>query len=507
LEGQEIMSSFWVAAVLLAQMDQPRMVNAQDYTSCAVSCYYAVACIHHVDVPFGKVRSDFGSPASDGTHSFADIARIAKTNDLFAIGLQTDWNGLQQLPLPAILQVSPQIPGQPAHLVVLLNIEKDVLTILDTPHKPFAISWSKFQSMWTGNVLTFVRNQQQVEYLQAQIVKSNWWHPVGLILLGFSVVSGIMYSSRRKYLLILLVATLLVLLVGLLIYSFWPSPAQFICPTPVMELGLLDEGEHLVNIPIYNSGQKTLFIDEVSSSCTCAITEAPQQIAGRSETIIKTKLSVKPGNGRAVLNIANNGISGLQQILLVWSCRGQPTLIPRKIISKHCLSDGSFEQVLFVNLPGNSSNNKIQAVNLISHPMSATVELAANAVVKNTIIDPLGLAKNENIILVRIPAPKMPQKIIGNLDFTLAFAERSFNLSLPYEVDFFARVRPEVGSILVSSKQSRSIRILDKRIDDKISIQDCPDWLSCKITRVVAQLCRSRTHPLIGFSVMPLGRS
>jgi hypothetical protein len=26
-------------------------------------------------------------------------------------------------------------------------------------------------------------------------------------------------------------------------------------------------------------------------------------------------------------------------------------------------------------------------------------------------------------------------------------------------------------------------------------------------TRVVAQLCRSRTHPLIGFSVMPLGRS
>jgi hypothetical protein len=25
--------------------------------------------------------------------------------------------------------------------------------------------------------------------------------------------------------------------------------------------------------------------------------------------------------------------------------------------------------------------------------------------------------------------------------------------------------------------------------------------------RVVAQLCRSRTHPLIGFSVMPLGRS
>jgi hypothetical protein len=26
-------------------------------------------------------------------------------------------------------------------------------------------------------------------------------------------------------------------------------------------------------------------------------------------------------------------------------------------------------------------------------------------------------------------------------------------------------------------------------------------------SRVVAQLCRSRTHPLIGFSVMPLGRS
>jgi hypothetical protein len=462
---------------------EPSSVHLSDYAPCGVTSLYAVFQIHGIEMPFAELRAQVGTAAADGTHSFAELTQAAQKYGLYGVGIRTNRAGLLKVPLPAIIQTPTHFSGaNQAHLAVVVSADAEGVQLLDAPHKPMSLKWESFEPLWSGNLLTFVRSNDAAEQLRGEHRDWSWlgWCIGGVALTGCLYYLRRWWHSKRQ--LYILVGLLGLGLVVLVVWWLWPQPAQCFFPQPVLELGTLSPGDHTVQVPICNAGDRALTLTEVASSCSCAVSQFPSTLAGREHGALTVRLAVRPGFGSARLTVANDGRTGPQEVLLRWDSPTTATLVPRLIVGQQQPLDRPYERRVQVTLPGSVTTTHLTAVRCVSPEPLIQVELAPDTLAAAALADPLRASPRERALLVRVQPPQQAQQVQAVCELFLHFGEQVQTLKLLVEVDFVAQVRPELDAVVLRAQaEPRTLTILHWDPKQPPHLENVPTWLTATV--------------------------
>jgi hypothetical protein len=494
-------------------------VALDDYAPCGVVSLYLACRIRAVPVTWEQLQSLVGPPGPDGSHSFEDLSRAAMQLGLHPIGLHTGREALNDLPMPAVIQViNPHRPDLPPHLLVLLRTEVDGVFLLDAPFPANFTPNSQFQEYWTGNVLVLALDEQQAQRVRSIALAQRglsvafWgWGALGgvslLVLvrpwrwrgksasgstnahLGFG--RAILRAPARfpKSSAGLLTA---ILLTAILSKLLWKAKPSCVLEKPVVDLGIVAPGEHTIPVALRNAGDQPLRISAVNSNCTCGvIVKHPDVIEARQRGTVEVLLQTSSGSRSIRLQVLSNDPAGPKNVVLTWHGEVTPLLIPSFIHSSPVPCDLAYERTIQVVYPGGKSAPIPRLERFECNSPLMSVREGRN--------DPLakkfgrsGLVTNilgELDLQLRVQAPPQPGWLRAQCKFFLKYGKSTVPLTLPIAIPFTAGpLAPDVDAITFSSGrleelkgQERLVRVTDRAPGGEIIIQDVPDWLEAKV--------------------------
>jgi hypothetical protein len=494
-----------------------------DYAPCGIVSLYLIAKIREVPAEWEQVKTLVGPHGPDQTHSFADLSRAATQLGMHPVGLQVRREALKDLPLPAILQVRDSArPDESPHLLVLLRLEADGVTLLDAPYPPYFLPESQFASTWTGNVLVFAHSEGDAGQLRAAAQEPAWmrlalWVWVGaggvllICLLAGSVwlrraipsLPGVVrFPPRRWQAATAVVAS--VALVGTLSVLYFSRPAGQ--PTPprcafdsaVHDLGELAPGATTVRVRITNAGDAPLSITDVRSTCSCAVVTAPELISAREQGVMEVALSVSPGPGKARLTVESNDPEGPKSLVLAWRGTAQPRLAPGWVAATSVPTDRAYQRTLKLIYPGGKSaiaprlercecaSPRVQTREGKNDPMAVQYGVGGQLV---------GVSGELELYLTVQPPPA-PELFQTQCKLVLDYGPTPTTLEFPVTVDFTGgELTPDVRSVVFSAGsagalvgQEREVRVA-RRDRGEIEVRDLPSWLDGRVVSTTETEC------------------
>jgi ABC-type bacteriocin/lantibiotic exporter with double-glycine peptidase domain len=185
----------------LATEEPVPKIDPAEYRACGVNSLYVVCHIFGVETDLQTVERLVG-PKSDGTSSFAELDAAARGLGLQPVAAKLAPEQISLVPAPAILHVR-RLQGQPHgnHFLVFLGrTEEGDAVLLDPPDGPVAVSGSRFERLWTGNVLIPCKTKADASALRASLSGSAWVWWAEPSLWSACVITGLLLWAlcRRR---------------------------------------------------------------------------------------------------------------------------------------------------------------------------------------------------------------------------------------------------------------------------------------------------------------------
>jgi hypothetical protein len=490
-------------------------VNRADYAPCGLDSFFLVCRLLEVPVRWEEAKELLGTPGTDGTHSFADIARAGEAAGLYPVGLKTEVARLGDLPMPAIVHVrDPRRADNPPHLLVMLRCDAGSVILLDPPMPAYSLSAEQFATVWTGNILVFARGPQEAQRLRGGASRTALALAAilaafltGLLALGGMVVRwrqvGPSKSPRpsavnerpghervRRILSwrrVAMGACLVIVVVGAvgLVGAFLPRERSPRCTLPdaEIELGELDPGTFQTRVSVRNDGTGPLAISAVRSSCTCASVKAPAQVEAGATSMLDVDLNISRGPQRAVLTIESNDPRGDKKLSLWWHGRSRPVLHPVRVVADAAPADQPFEKTLKLIYPGGEKAIQPHLERVECDSPHVTVREGQRQVVEG----PGGYTFSELDFHVSITPPGPSGHLDTVCQLTIQQGDQTHQLAFLVSIQFLGgKVKPESAGVIFAATsphdlvgQERMLRVAVPTGQSELDVAELPDWLTC----------------------------
>jgi hypothetical protein len=491
-------------------------VLLDDYGPCGLTSLFLVCQIRQVPVEWERLKELVGSPNPDGSHSFEDLARAAAAVGMHPIGLQVDRAVLNELPMPAIVQVrDPRYPERP-HLLVLVRPEPDGVTLLDPPHPAYFLHESRFASTWTGNVLVFARDQGEARRIRTDARTNEWlgfvaWGAVAAAILGGLALTRRWVAGTCSRLMALVVPrrhrlaklgflTAACLAVGGLVtgYLYRRVYAEEYAPrcafdSPAIELGELTPGAVKYSVTIHNRGGGPLRISRILSTCSCAAVKAPGEIEAGQSGLLEVALNVPPGPRSARLTVESNDPHGPRTVVLSWHGRGDLGMVPSTIRAQAVPVNRPYERTVRVIYPGGKAAlaPRVEGCRCDSALVEVRVGNNNPLATRFARSGVLTQAQGEAELHVKVRPPDAPGAFTSKCTLSLKYGDTVRTLTLPISLSFIDQalgpVPPAVTFSAANAEglkgQTREVHITPGKSGGDLVLRDVPPWLKGEIHR------------------------
>jgi hypothetical protein len=491
-------------------------IDPQDYTSCAQTSLFLVCKLHDLPVEWSDVKQRFGPAAADGTHSFADIAKAAEAYGFFPVGLNTDRAGLKTLPLPAVIQLhDSRDPKSVPHFVVLLQLAADGAFLLDAPHRTYFVTWPLFDKTWTGSILVLARDPRAADRVRANggafsirtvLAWSALFLCAAVIVVssrGSLVKAGAVaaHFARSKLFLRLLVGLGFVLaLVVLALYSealpLFARPPKLVVETPVVELGDTDVGSRVIHVSLRNDGGQPLIISQAQTTCSCTVAKLPAPIPPHRNADLEIRISVSPGDRRAVITLQSNDQAGDRHIALSWKGRSNPYLEPAWVSASEVPMGRPYERIVRVMKQASPSSSNMQLANFECDKAGVGLHvLPQTSSPTPRIIGSEKAARGEMLLALTVASPMSPGAFQATCSLVLSEGEATWRLPLQVQVDFVGALAPDSAGIVFSAAdpnsligQSANVQLRAARNGSRLAVDGLPAFLAHEVNYTESQM-------------------
>ncbi len=501
-------------------------VVLEDYAPCGLTGLYLVCRIRDVPASWPQVKQAVGPAGAGGELSFAEMATAAETLGLHPVGMEVGRQALNDLPMPAIVQVhDSRFPEELPHFVVLMRPESDGVWLLDAPFPAYFLPEDRFQQSWTRKVLVFADSAEQADRIRRFASRSKLASSAAFVLLGAGILilayAAIKWLSSSKTANIkIFLATvdyfrnrlaklpsgrvlwgsliLLFFIAGVASVLFTRknhSPPQCFFDEQAVELGELETGGKKTSVSLHNKGDEPLQIIAIQSSCSCAIVKHADTVNPHETATIDVDLNVAPGPGGANLTVTSNDPTGPKHVSLRWHGKTQPFLNPRWVAESKARLDQPYERTIRLLYPGGKSALVPHLEGFECDDRSVHIRAGANNPVatKFAVSGLLTKILGELELHLSVKPPATPTALFSVCFLHLKYGEDHLKLRLPILVDFSGgELTPSATVITFSAanqkdllSQVRTVRITDLLPGTDIRVLDLPSWLSCQIERQV----------------------
>lgn len=512
------------ASSLGAANEQQPAVLLDEYAPCGQVSLYLVCQVRGVDVDFPRIEQLTGPADAEGCHSFADLSGAAKEFGLHPVGIRVDRERLMSLPTPAIIHSqNPQGDPRP-HLSVLLAATPEGAYLLDPPYTARLVPWSLFEHFWTGNVLVFPENDEQIAEIESGLHSArsfravSWTLQAGLAALVAIVVFAVVSTVRRSRRLKTAASTAIqgtkgrlrskpvwIIAGGLLataviaVGAIWLKPAiadalsgapRLAIEQSLVDLGELPPGAHETTVALHNSGRTPLLISRVESSCSCAVVTRPERIEPGATADLKVNIRVASGRGYANLALESDDPRGPHDVTLQWFGSVQPLLVPRWVSGHDLPLAAPYERIVSVVYPGGQSAVVPELKNVACPEKWVHVESVGN--------DPTAFRTASDIsahgalgylnLRLRIDPPAAPGELQTSCLLTVQYGEHEYELKLPIAVEFVGRIASRPAGIVFAAAdragvkgQTQSVSLAADAAVGLLVVKESPPWLRCQL--------------------------
>lgn len=501
----------------------PEPASSQDHIGCGYNSLFLVCRLKRIAVDPEGLRSALGPPDDGGLHSFSSLEAAAEKLGLHAVGVKADRAALIQLPTPAIVQLNRAHGAVLPHFVALVACAPDGVYLLDAPHPVRLVPWGPFERAWTGNTLLFGDTSEEAMRIRRLCEGAVWsarlpWAlglidlavvSLSLVALGwhryrrrldalespqdvgsprFPVLSPLIRWRPQGVRTRLAVAATFVLfgvaLASWAGYHFFSRHATLALARDVIDLGEMSPGRNVSAIPVRNSGNSSLIIRNVRSSCACTVVEYPKRIEASETATLKLSLNVTEGPREAQLEIDSNDPAGTRMVYLRWLGSARPCLVPRRLVGQDVPMGSVYQRVVRLVYPGGRSATSPHVEEIKSNTSSVHITVDARGP------QPFEQARppvSELELHVDIESPSTPRAVEAQATLVVKYGERKYELLLPIHVDFAASVTPSPNRIVFAARKITELRgqrrlvTLSAADPHKVSVIQCPSWLKCTL--------------------------
>ncbi len=185
--------------VLSDSGDGPPRALLDDYSVCGETSLYVIARLKQVNTTLERIREIMG-PRQGDLRSLEEIARAAEKIGLRPVVASMRESSLNDIPLPAVAHLRRALhvdTKEQGHFVVVLALGQKGILVLDPPFPSARISWPRFESVWTGNVIFFLDSDESLDVWkgnlrsQEKVVALAW---TLMLTIGFFFVAMLMIS-------------------------------------------------------------------------------------------------------------------------------------------------------------------------------------------------------------------------------------------------------------------------------------------------------------------------
>ena len=501
-------------------------VQLDDYEACGATSLYAVARLLGRTVEFDQVRSLLGE-AINGLHSFQSIVDASKQIGLHAVGLKLGELPTSSAAYPLIAHLNHSLFTEHSeyapHYVVVISADEDSVTILDAPFPVGRLDRPTFESLWTGNVLSFRDDaSQHVEKgIMTEFFTRTWSNS---FLLGLSaanlallaimacttdVLNNTMkcnYKSWKWW--ASAVALCGAIAFGSVLMSSWntgaaASSAILAIPDDSLFLGEYPKGTAEAEIDITNSGNFPLRIERIASSCSCVTPKSLLSIEpGQTNSILIT-LDVKTGTSNADLLLYSNDPASPKRLSLSWSSKANDSLAiyPPRIFAHGIPVGRTYERSLRLYFPGTSRSQTPTWVRFISDIEG--IQVAPNDS-EPVLFATTGVPGHPRTTLsclnldVSVPKQQTAVSLKSSIGLVLMANNEEIRLDVPLNIEFvdtysFRSDRvlftSADSSSLIGSKRALSIELASNKVGLP-RVTKAPNWLKCAVAQLGPLRCQ-----------------
>jgi hypothetical protein len=404
--------------------------------------------------------------------------------------------------MPAIVQMhDPDEPEKAPHFLVLLRAEADSVLLLDPPTPPYFLVNEGFENQWSGKVLVFPNNADEVRQLerqanQAMLLRSiSWiWLAAGILALTCALMwlrHGAGGSLRARALLNLLpgilrtylpkrplarITALVLLLLGLasvatILLSPGPVPhARLVLDSSVINLGEVPNGTRSIEFAVRNEGQQPLTITEIQSNCSCVVAAPPARIEAGGTAVLHARLKVTPGARLVRMILHSNDPAGPKEVFVNWRGKGIVQLLPPIVAGASASIEEPFEHTLHLVFPGGRTAliprlERFECPSNRVRVQEGNYRRSAGKLVNSGGLEIVG----EGELHLFISPPRTPELFQEQCKLYYRYGEEKVELVARMEVRFLAgELTPEVPAITFAAPtsggligQERILRVSD----------------------------------------------
>lgn len=484
-------------AISMPQTDEISAVKLSDYTiPCGLNSFYSICRLLDVSIEWESAKNLLGQTMPDGTHSFEQIANAANSLGLHPIGLKSSIERIYELPMPAIVHVRDlRRPNSPTHLLVLVSADETSVILLDPPGSAYSLPLTQFESVWTGNILVFAQSELQLQELRSGAMKTKIAVYSLYLAIAFAItaIGLILIFNWRiimtRRLIISIPVSLAIIAVVIIWYTIVNREPKCELSNSDIDLGQLKIGPFMTEVSLLNSGNSTLLISAVRSSCTCTSVKAPKKVEPRETATIYVTVNVSGGPQHAVLTIESNDHSSSKKVYLSWVGEHKPVLHPVNIEPQTVRGDIAYRKILQVIYTGgdNSLRPSLESVECDS-PYVKVTEADYRSVAQPASASTGGRTIGELDLLLEIKPPSQGITVNSPCYLIIRQGKEKYRLQCRLMVKFLgSQLIPESDGILFSAslpselvEQVRTLRIFTSDYSGKLKLEGLPSWVTCE---------------------------
>lgn len=503
-----------------------------DQYNCGATSLYTVARLKGISVTWERVRAVIGQADRQHLHSFQDLDMAARACGLHAVALRASHPALEDLPLPAILQVKSPMALQP-HFLVAIATRSDGAWILDPPHPHTFVHWPVLDKVWTGAV-TLLLTEDELQAFEARqskallarhlfitgsavasacllllvigvLRKRRWAWPAPLEWSKMMTrvdakkspeLPGGEFDIRRRWFRVGFAVVLSGCALGLAfarLGHIWTVPARLSVAREGrdVDLGELKRGSHKLTLPVTNSGGARLLFRAIDSSCSCVSAKGPTYVEPGETGQIRVEVNVSRGPGRATLRLNTSDPMGPTFITVAWFGAAKPVLIPSRVVERHAC-DTLFERIVDISYPTDPLTEVAPIVKSIQCDAPAIQVTSANG--RPTDEAPEDRCSRQRLssgvlsLVVRARRPATGRTLNGTAIIGVNYGNGEYTLRLPIHIEFAEAVTARPTGALFSAYTSsslvgrkRAVHLTSEKEPSQFSVCYCPQFARCRI--------------------------
>lgn len=170
---------FWALpwSIAAGTATEASSTRSDPYWCCGLNCLTFLAHFHEVQAPLKSIEEVL-KPRPNGECSVADIERAALWLGFVPVSAHLEWNRLQDVPLPCIVQLRSQTRyATGSHFAVLMGLHRDGVVLLDAPNRATLHPYDEFRDDFTGVVIVFPRDEsERRDFVDRAVNAASWTH-------------------------------------------------------------------------------------------------------------------------------------------------------------------------------------------------------------------------------------------------------------------------------------------------------------------------------------------